>query len=138
MDEKQTYPKVASYEGKAGGIKHVLLLYSSGLDTPVMLKWIQDQYKVKVTTLTLDLGQQHDDLEAIKQKALKFGAAKAISLDAKDEFADEYIAKGIKANAHYQGRYHLSTPIGRPLLAKWAVKIAAREGADAIAHGCTV
>ena len=137
MDEKQTYQKVASYEGKAGEIKHVLLLYSGGLDTSVMLKWIQDQYKVKVTTLTLDLGQQHDDLEAIKQKALKFGAAKAISLDAKDEFADEYIAKGIKANAHYQGEYHLSTPMARAILAKKAVEVARKEGADCIAHGST-
>src|SRR3989338_1697737 len=136
MDEKQTYQKVASYEGKAGEIKHVLLLYSGGLDTSVMLKWIQDQYKVKVTTLTLDLGQQGDDLEAIKQKALKFGAAKAYVIDVKDEFADNYLSKLIKANGSYQGDYHIST-ISRYLMAKVAIEVAEKEGADAIAHGCT-
>src|SRR3989338_8348238 len=137
MDNKQTYQKVASYEGKAGEIQHVLLLYSGGLDTSVMLKWIQDEYHAKVTTLTLDLGQQHDDLEAIKQKALKFGAIKAIVLDLKDEFANEYISKGIKANASYQGNYYLSTPLGRAVLGKEVVKVAKTYGCDAIAHGCT-
>ena len=114
-----------------------MLLYSGGLDTSVMLKWIQDQYKAKVITLTLDLGQQHDDLKAIKQKALKLGAVKAIILDVKEEFADEYLAKGIKANASYQGEYHLSTPMGRAILGKKAVEIAKKVGADSIAHGCT-
>jgi argininosuccinate synthase len=76
-------------------------------------------------------------LEKIKQKALKFGAIKAIILDAKEEFAKDYITKGIKANASYQGDYHLSTPIGRAITAAKAVKIAEQEGADCIAHGCT-
>src|SRR5882762_8843238 len=70
----EVYKKVASYEAEVGEVKKVLLLYSGGLDTSVMLKWIQDNYKCQVVTLTADLGQQHDDLEAIKQKALKFGA----------------------------------------------------------------
>lgn len=134
---KQRYIKVASYEAHKGEVKKVVLLYSGGLDTSVMLKWIQDEYKAEIVALTIDIGQLTDDLEVIRQKALKLGAVKAYIIDAKDEFAEEYIAKGIKANASYQGRYHLSTPIGRPLMAKWAVKIAAREGADAIAHGCT-
>ncbi|MDP4010827.1 MAG: argininosuccinate synthase, partial [Candidatus Roizmanbacteria bacterium] len=115
----------------------VVLLYSGGLDTSVMLKWIQDEYNAEVIALTIDIGQQADDLEVIRKKAIKLGAIKAMVIDAKDEFAEEYISKGIKANASYQGYYHLSTPIGRPLLAKWAVKIAAIEGADTIAHGCT-
>ncbi len=135
--QKNSYVKVASYEAKKGEVKKVVLLYSGGLDTSVMLKWIQDEYNAQVVALTIDIGQLTDDLEMIRQKALKLGAVNAYVIDAKDEFADEYIAKGIKANASYQGGYHLSTPIGRPLLAKWAVKIAAREGADAIAHGCT-
>ncbi|MGB9883584.1 MAG: argininosuccinate synthase [Microgenomates group bacterium] len=135
--EKRQYLKVSSYEGRKGEVKKVVLLYSGGLDTSVMLKWIQDEYKAKVIALTIDIGQQADDLEKIRQKALKLGAIKAYVIDAKDEFAQEYIAKGIKANASYQGNYHLSTPLGRPLLAKWAVKIAAIEGADCIAHGCT-
>jgi argininosuccinate synthase len=137
MKEKTGYMKVSSYEGKMGEVKKVLLLYSGGLDTSVILKWIQDKYKAKVVTLTFDLGQQHDDIEKIKQKALKFGAVKAIALDVKDEFADEILAKGIKANAHYQGDYHLSTPMGRAMMAKKTVEIAKQEGADAVAHGCT-
>lgn len=135
--QKQQYVKVSSYEGRKGEVKKVVLLYSGGLDTSVLLKWIQEQYKAEVIALTVDIGQLTDDLNEVRKKALKLGAIKAFVIDAKDEFAEEYIAKGIKANAFYQGRYHLSTPIGRPLLAKWAVKIAAQEGADCIAHGCT-
>lgn len=135
--QKNTYVKVSSYEGRKGEVKKVVLLYSGGLDTSVLLKWIQEEYKAQVVALTVDIGQLTDDLEMIRKKALKLGAVNAYVIDAKDEFAEEYIAHGIKANASYQGGYHLSTPIGRPLLAKWAVKIAAREGADAIAHGCT-
>src|SRR3989344_2001519 len=99
MKTETTYKKVSSYEGEVGKVKKILLLYSGGLDTSVILKWIQDMYKVEVITLTLDIGQQKDDLEAIKQKAMKFGAVKAIVKDIKDLFADEYLAKGIKANA---------------------------------------
>lgn len=131
------YFKVSSYEGRKGEVKKVVLLYSGGLDTSVMLKWIQNEYKAKIIALTVDIGQLTDDLEKIRQKAVKLGAVKAFVIDAKDEFAENYIAKGIKANAHYQGKYHLSTPLGRPLLAKWAVRIAEQEEADCIAHGCT-
>jgi argininosuccinate synthase len=137
MKTKTNYIKASSYEAKVGEVKKVLLLYSGGLDTSVMLKWIQDQYKAQVIALTLDIGQQKDDLVAIKKKALKFGAIKAITLDVKEEFADEFLAKGIKANASYQGAYHLSTPMGRAILAKVAVEMAKKYGADAIAHGCT-
>lgn len=137
MKNKTSYIKVASYEAQNGKVKKVLLLYSGGLDTSVMLKWIQDKYKAEVITLTLDIGQQKDNLEAVKQKALKFGAVKAIVLDAKQEFAEEFLTVGIKANASYQGDYHLSTPMGRAVLAKKAVEVAKLENADAIAHGCT-
>ena len=137
MKNKTSYIKVASYEGQIGKVKKVLLLYSGGLDTSVMLKWIQDQYKARVITLTLDIGQQKDDLEEIKKKALKFGAIKAIVLDAKNEFAEDFLTVGIKANACYQGDYHLSTPMGRAVLAKKAVEVAKKEKTDAIAHGCT-
>src|SRR5258708_38088404 len=95
------YTKVSSYEGQKGEVKKVVLLYSGGLDTSVMLKWIQDEYKAEVIALTIDIGQQADDLEVIRQKALKLGAKKAIVLDAKTEFAYHYIARGIKANASY-------------------------------------
>lgn len=137
MKKNTEYVKVASYEGRKGQVKKVVLLYSGGLDTSVMIKWIRDQYKAQVIALTVDIGQMADDLEVIRKKALKLGAVKAYVIDAKDEFANEYIAKGIKANANYQQNYRLATPLGRPLLAKWAVKIAAQEGADCIAHGCT-
>lgn len=137
MNKTTKYQKVSSYEGEVGKVKNILLLYSGGLDTSVMLKWIKDEYKANVIALTLDIGQQHDDLEKVKQKALSLGAKKAIVLDAKDEFAQECLAKGIKANAAYQGDYHLSTPMGRVILAKKAVEIAKIEKADCIAHGCT-
>src|SRR3989338_5119912 len=133
---KKEYQKVASYEAVKGEVKKVVLLYSGGLDTSCMLKWLQEEYRIEVITLTLDLGQQEDDLEAIKQKALKFGAVKAFIIDTKDEFANEYLDPLIKANCSYQGDYHVST-VSRPLMAKWAVKIAEQEGADTIAHGCT-
>lgn len=137
MKSKNQYQKVASYEAQIGEVDHILLLYSGGLDTSVMLKWINDHYGAKVTTLTLDIGQQKDDLEAIRKKALKLGAVEAIVLDAKNEFAEEFIAKGIKANASYQGEYHLSTPIGRAITAKKGVEVAHEKGIRCIAHGST-
>lgn len=137
MKHSSHYQKVASYEAKKGEVKTVLLLYSGGLDTSVMLKWIIDEYHADVITLTMDLGQQGDDLAAIQKKALTFGAKKAIILDVKDEFAEKYISLGIQANASYQGEYHLSTPIGRAICAAKAIEVAKEVGADAVAHGCT-
>lgn len=137
MKTNTTYKKVASYEGEAGNVKKILLMYSGGLDTSVMLKWLQDQYKAKVIALTFDIGQQHDDLEAVKKKALKLGASEAIVMDIKDIYAEEFLAKGIKANASYQGDYHLSTPMGRAVCSKVAVDVAHKMGADCIAHGST-
>ena len=138
MDKKTSYTHIASYEPRNNDdVKRVVLLYSGGLDTSVMLKWIQEVYHAEVIALCIDIGQQVDDLEAVRQKALQLGAIKSIVIDAKDEFAEKYVSRGIKANARYQGDYHLSTPIGRPLLAKLAVEVAAAEKADTIAHGCT-
>ncbi len=132
----QNYIKSSSYEAKTGQVKKVVLLYSGGLDTSVMLKWIQDTYQAQVVALTMDLGQQGDDLKKIQKKALKIGAIKAYVQDVKDEFANHYISKLIKANGAYQGNYYIST-ISRYLMAQWAIKIAQKEKADAIAHGCT-
>lgn len=137
LNNKYQYKKIASYEGEVGKVGTVLLLYSGGLDTSVMLKWIQDHYKAEIVTLTLDIGQQKDDLKAIQKKALRLGAKDAIVLDVKKEFADGFIAKGIKANASYQGEYHLSTPIGRAITAKKGVEVARKMGVTCIAHGCT-
>lgn len=138
MNNQNNYTHIASYEPKSKEeVNKVVLLYSGGLDTSVMLKWIKEKYEAEIIALCIDIGQQVDDLEAIRQKALDLGAIKSIVIDAKEEFAEKYISRGIKANARYQGDYHLSTPIGRPLLAKLAIKIAQEEKADTIAHGCT-
>src|SRR3989338_3950511 len=137
LKNNHLYKKVSSYEGNYGEVKKVLLLYSGGLDTSVMLKWIQDQYKAEVYSLTLDLGQQHDNLEAIRQKAVRFGAKKALVWNVKDEFAESYLSLAIKANASYQGNYHLSTPIGRALMAVKTVEAAKKLEVETIAHGAT-
>jgi argininosuccinate synthase len=132
-----TSMKTATFEAKPGDVKKIVLLYSGGLDTSVLLKWIKDQYKADIIALTVDLGQPVEDLQAIRNKALKMGAKKAYVIDAKDEFADLYIAKAIKANGMYEGGYPLSTAIGRYLISKLAVEVARKEGADAVAHGST-
>jgi len=137
MKKLTKYIKVASHEAEKGKFDTCLLLYSGGLDTSVMLKWIQDEYKCSVITLTLDIGQQADDLEAIKQKALKLGAKKAFVYDAKNMFADTLLTYAIKANADYQGGYALSTPLGRVVIAKLAVEFAQKNNCQVIAHGCT-
>jgi len=130
------YHKIASHEASKEETNHVLLLYSGGLDSSVMLKWIQDKYDAEVTTLTVDIGQQ-TDFAAIKAKAIKQGVKEAIVVNAQEEFAKEVISKGIKANACYQGNYHLFCPLGRVTTSKIAVKTANQKGIKVIAHGCT-
>lgn len=137
MKKDTKYIKVASHEAHKGEFSKCLLLYSGGLDTSVMLKWIQDEYKCQIVALTVDIGQTADDLEAIKQKALNLGAVEAIIYDAKDEFADEILSEAIKANADYQGGYALSDPMGRVMISKVAVRVAEQTGCEVIAHGCT-
>jgi len=137
MQSQSSYQKVASHEAHKGDFKKCLLLYSGGLDTSTMLKWIQDEYDAEIITLTIDIGQSADDLDAIKDKALMLGAKEAIVYDAKDEFADVLLSEAIKANADYQGGYHLGCPLGRVIISKIAVKMAAEYGCEVIAHGCT-
>jgi len=137
MKSETTYIKVASHEAKKGEFKKCLLLYSGGLDTSTMLKWIQEEYESDVIALTIDIGQTADDLDAIQKKAIKLGAKDAIVYDAKEEFANILIAEAIKANADYQGGYALSTPLGRVIISKVAVKMAEKYGCEVIAHGCT-
>ncbi|MBP9718307.1 argininosuccinate synthase [Candidatus Gracilibacteria bacterium] len=137
MKTTTTYQKIASYEAKKGEFKKCLLLYSGGLDTSVMLKWIQENYECDVIALTIDLGQTADDLEAIKQKAFMLGAKDAIVYDAKDEFADMLLSKAIKANADYQGGYALGCPLGRVMISQIAVKIAQQYDCQVVAHGST-
>ncbi|HAZ28923.1 MAG TPA: argininosuccinate synthase [Candidatus Magasanikbacteria bacterium] len=137
MNHTTTYKKIASHEAEKGEFDTCLLLYSGGLDTSVMLKWIQEEYECTVIALTIDLGQTADNLEEIKQKALNLGAKDAIVYDAKDEFADILLTEAIKANADYQGGYALSCPLGRVMIAKVAVKIAKQYNCQVIAHGST-
>ena len=118
------------------GVKKVVLAYSGGLDTSVIVKWLQDKYGCEVITYTADLGQ-NEELEPIKEKALKVGAVKAYVEDVRDEFLREYVMRAFKFGALYEGKYPLATALGRPLITKKMIEIAKKEGADAIAHGST-
>ncbi len=134
LDESRT---TASYEAEPAHVHRVLLLYSGGLDTSVMLKWIQDEYDAEVVALTVNLGQPGEDYEVIRGKALQLGAIDCRVVDAREEFASEYVLRAIKANAIYGLGYPLFTALGRPLIAKLAVEHARATGCDTIAHGCT-
>jgi argininosuccinate synthase len=129
--------RTASYEADPAEVSRVLLLYSGGLDTSVMLKWIQERYDAEVVTLTVDLGQPGEDFEIVRAKALDLGALDAHVVDARDEFALHYLVPAIKANAVYGLGYPLFTALGRPLIAKLAVDYARKSGCDTVAHGCT-
>ena len=138
MDEPVTHPpRTTSYEADPQDVRRVLLLYSGGLDTSVMLRWIQERYGAEVVTLTVDLGQPGEDFSVIEGKARRIGAVDCHLVDAREEFANGYVAPAIKANALYGGAYPLFTALGRPLIAKLAVEYARRSGCDTIAHGCT-
>jgi argininosuccinate synthase len=129
--------RTASYEADPEQVHRVLLLYSGGLDTSVMLKWIQDSYGAAVVCLTVNLGQPGEDYAVIEGKALQLGALECHVVDAREQFAQEYLAPAIKANAVYGDGYPLFTALGRPLIAKLAVEYARRTNCDTIAHGCT-
>ncbi|MEM1990785.1 MAG: argininosuccinate synthase, partial [Candidatus Bathyarchaeia archaeon] len=116
--------------------KKIVLAYSGGLDTSVLIKWLQQKYDADVITVTLDVGQK-EDLKAIEEKALNLGVLKHYSIDAKEEFAMSYVFPAIKANALYEGKYPVSTSLSRPLIASKLVEVAEKEGADTVAHGCT-
>jgi argininosuccinate synthase len=132
-----TFRPSASYLALPGEVRRVLLLYSGGLDTSVMLKWIQDRYQADVVALTVNLGQPGEDYDVVKGKALQIGAIEAHVVDAREEFVREYVLPAIKANAIYGLGYPLFTALGRPLIAKLAVDYARQTGCDTIAHGCT-
>ena len=129
--------KTASYEAEPHEVARVLLLYSGGLDTSVMLKWIQDEYGAEVVALTVNLGQPGEDYDVVRGKALDLGALDCRVVDAREEFASDYVLPAIKANALYGGSYPLFTALGRPLIAKLAVEAARDTGCDTIAHGST-
>ena len=127
----------ATYLARPEDVQRVLLLYSGGLDTSVMLKWIQDEYQAEVVALTVNLGQPGEDYDVVRGKALSLGAVEAHVVDAREEFAHEYVVPAIRANAIYGLGYPLFTALGRPLIAKLAVELARQTGCDTIAHGCT-
>jgi len=117
-------------------MERIVLAYSGGLDTSVAIRWLAEHRGAEVVAVTLDLGQGRE-LTDVRERALALGAVRAHVIDAREEFAREYILPALKAGAVYEGRYALATALGRPLIAKHLVKIAEMEGAATIAHGCT-
>jgi argininosuccinate synthase len=118
-------------------ITKVVLAYSGGLDTSVIIPWLIENYECEVIAVTADVGQGMMELDNLEARALKSGASKLIVFDLKEEFAADYIFPMIRSGAIYERKYLLGTSIARPLIAKYLVKVAEQEGAQAIAHGCT-
>lgn len=117
-------------------IKKVVLAYSGGLDTSVILKWLIETYKCEVITFSADLGQE-EELDGLDEKAKKTGASKAYIDDLREEFVKDYVFPAFRANAIYEGQYLLGTSLARPLISKRQMEIAKIEGADAVSHGAT-
>jgi len=115
----------------------VVLAYSGGLDTSAAIRWLKEKYSLDVIAVTLDVGNEQRDLSAIKEKALKVGAIKALVIDAKETFVNDFVFPSLQADAIYEGQYPLSTAFTRPLIAKIVAEVARAEGAKFIAHGCT-
>ena len=120
----------------AGQIKKIVLAYSGGLDTSIILKWLQENYDCEVVTFTADLGQG-EELEPVRQKAEMLGIKEIYIEDLREEFVRDYVFPMFRANAVYEGIYLLGTSIARPLISKRQVEIAAATGADAVCHGAT-
>ena len=114
----------------------IVLAYSGGLDTSVIVKWLKETYEADIVTFAADIGQE-EELKGLPQKARRTGASKHYTLDLVEEFASDFIYPMIRANAIYEGQYYLGTSIARPLIAKAQVEIARREKADTVAHGAT-
>ena len=115
----------------------IVLAYSGGLDTSVAIPYLKDRTGKDVVAVSLDVGQGGESLETIKNRALACGAVEAYVVDARNEFANEYCMKALKANAMYEGVYPLVSAISRPLISKHLVRAAHQFGADTISHGCT-
>ncbi|WP_136796051.1 MULTISPECIES: argininosuccinate synthase [Desulfosediminicola] len=117
-------------------VKKIVLAYSGGLDTSVILKWLAEEYDAPVIAYSADIGQE-EDWDAVREKGMATGAEKVIISDLKKEFVEDYIFPAFRANAIYEGSYLLGTSIARPLIAKEQIRIAREEGADAVSHGAT-
>jgi argininosuccinate synthase len=139
MAEQNRTPhtRTASYLAEPGEVHRVLLLYSGGLDTSVMLKWIQDEYEAEVVALTVNLGQPGEDYDVVQGKALQLGAVAAEVVDAREEFARGLRGPGHQGQRRLRPRLPALHRLGRPLIAKLAVEYARKHGCDTIAHGCT-
>jgi len=114
----------------------IVLAYSGGLDTSVCIKWLKEKFMADIITVTIDVGQK-ENLEEIGKRAKAIGAIKHYLIDSKEEFVRDYVFPSIKANALYESKYPLSTSLSRPLIASKLVEVAEKEGAFAVAHGCT-
>jgi argininosuccinate synthase len=117
--------------------KRAVLAYSGGLDTSVAVKWMQEHLGVEVVAMAVDVGQEGGDMESVRQRALAAGAVESVVVDAKEEYARDFVAPALKANALYEGKYPLVSALSRPVIVKHLVAAAREFGADAVAHGCT-
>src|SRR5262245_41827020 len=117
-------------------MKKIVLAYSGGLDTSVIMKWLIDKYQASIVAFIADVGQG-EDVDAVAAKAKKTGASKVHVLDLRDEFVGDFVFPAVRANAVYEGTYLMGTSLARPIIAKYQVKVAKEEKADAIAHGAT-
>lgn len=120
----------------ARDIKKIVLAYSGGLDTSVILKWLKETYDCQVIAFAADVGQE-EDMNRLEEKALKTGAHKVVIEDLREEFVREYVFPAFRANAIYEGQYLLGTSLARPIIAKRQIEVARKEGADAVSHGAT-
>jgi argininosuccinate synthase len=120
-----------------GKVNKVVLAYSGGLDTSCIVPWLKENYGCEVVTFTADLGQGEEELDGLEEKAMASGASKAYIVDLREEFLTEYAFPTMQAGAIYEGQYLLGTSFARPVTAKYMVKVAEQEGADAVSHGCT-
>ncbi len=128
--------KPAGIRGGKMDVKKIVLAYSGGLDTSVILKWLAEEYACPVIAYAADIGQE-EDWDAVRKKGLATGAEKVIISDLKKEFVEEYIFPAFRSNAIYEGSYLLGTSLARPLIAKEQIRIAHQEGGDAVSHGAT-
>jgi argininosuccinate synthase len=134
--DRKTRGNVKKKQNAEKSIKKVVLAYSGGLDTSVILKWLQDTYHCEVVTFTADIGQG-EEVEPARRKARKFGVRQIYVEDLREEFVRDFVFPMFRANALYEGEYLLGTSIARPLIAKRLVEIARNTGADAVSHGAT-
>jgi len=119
------------------GVKKVVLAYSGGLDTSVIVRWLTENYGCKVVCFVANMGGEKMDKAKLRSKAKNSGASKVIIKDVRNEFINDFILPALKANALYEGTYPMATSLGRPLITKWLVEVAHQENADAISHGST-